>query len=318
MSSDNGADHGNGPVEATGHDESHTDSGAGVEGSGDGQTPRILKIGDQDDFGHRVTNTYYSTGTYQIYEIDDESVSCQGTIDVLGATPELRKSIARYGEYSSLLASERDRQIFNSRAAYAMSVILGGSPNDGVQALNSLIDDTDQSLQRKAKFGYIFGGLLMMMLSLTLVGAFYAFGWIGDTLLPYWLSAAVASMGGVMSISIGIKSIDIDYKEPYWRNWFYGALRITIALISGVAANLLVESKFVFAFLKDLSNPTGYLVAAFFSGFSEMFIPNVLTQLNNQQNPPPSRTPSTAEEPHEPHEPDATPDQPASTENTPA
>ena len=67
-------------------------------------------------------------------------------------------------------------------------------------------------------------------------------------------------------------------------NFFNGFLRVVIAMISGVVAYLLIESKIVFSFLGDQSSGNGYLIVAFLSGFSERFIPNIMNTWSSKGN----------------------------------
>jgi hypothetical protein len=89
-------------------------------------------------------------------------------------------------------------------------------------------------------------------------------------------------MGGVMSVAIGLRKLDLDIQDSSYANTFYGALRVIIASIAGVIIYFIIESKIALAVLQDPSaSPYGFVVAAFVSGFSEMLVPNIMKKMDS-------------------------------------
>jgi len=194
---------------------------------------------------------------------------------------EASLAIAQYGEFNRCL-TPAERRIFNPRAAQAYKVLLDGDYTTGAKIFSSTIRGVEQSLKRRSRRAYLAGGLGVTAAILVSLGALYKFSHLSPTGLRIWLSLLLASMGGFMSMSMGIKNISVDHRERYSANAFVGCLRIVIALISGTVAYLLVESKIVFAFLGDQTDGYGFLVVPFMAGFVESFVPNVLKQMDTK------------------------------------
>ena len=85
----------------------------------------------------------------------------------------------------------------------------------------------------------------MMLFTIACVGLLSKFSLLNSTGIRVGLSLVMASMGGFLSMSIGIKSLQVDHREQQRVNTFNGCLRIVIAMISGAAAYLLVDSRIV-------------------------------------------------------------------------
>jgi hypothetical protein len=102
-------------------------------------------------------------------------------------------------------------------------------------------------------------------------------GELGTRLL---YAVASSALGGFLSVAIGVPHLTIE--DYFWINFFYGGLRIIIALICGIAMTFLVRAGIALTFLKDPSATDGFIVAALLAGFSEKLVPNVLVGLDKK------------------------------------
>jgi hypothetical protein len=239
-----------------------------------------LKVGMEDQHGYKVAEIYHRPESldYTVYETTQRLL----VIDGKGETKLVEDSaaslwISRFGDFAAS-TSKNKRTMFNRRAAQGFRLILDGKPKAGVKALKLTIQGMEQSLKRRGRLAYLVGGLATMLVLLLVVLCLYKFTYLNRTAFQIWLSLVLASMGGFMSLSIGINELTIDHRETFFANAFNGFLRLVIAMISGAVAYLLIESKIVFSFLGDQSTGSGYLIVAFLSGFSERFVPNLMKQ----------------------------------------
>lgn len=91
--------------------------------------------------------------------------------------------------------------------------------------------------------------------------------------------AACGTIGGFISVAIGIRKLDVDPDTRWWVNAFYGFIRLTIAFLSAVVLYFLIKGKLIFEPLfTETSDQAVFTLYAFAvaAGFSETFIPNIL------------------------------------------
>ena len=248
-----------------------------------------LKVGGKDSHGNSVTQIYhYEPNKYVIYENDRMDVLIDGDDSKLSGatrTNELLSEIADYTSHAPLL-----KRKYNSSVAHALRLLLDGDSAACEKSLENVLASIPLDLARGSKLSYVMGAVGLMLLLLGLFGITFKLGLLNSLGVRVYTSLVFAAMGGVMSVAIGMRKLDVDLHDSQLVNGFYGALRVTIASIAGVVMLFLIESGFALAFLKTSQDPAyGFTIAAFLSGFSEMLVPNIMKKMDD---------PSTNDRPH--------------------
>jgi len=240
-----------------------------------------LKIGDKDAYGSIVELVFHnSPGRYTIYQVAPLEVRVAGDTSALHGQIKINQLITKIGEYRQI---ERIRQLYNSGYAYAVRLALDGDVAQAEAALQQLLDSVQAYLMRSSRLSYLLGAIYLLGITLAVFGVLALFNLIGDLGVHIFSAMTFAAMGGVMSVAIGIKKIDLDHQEKKIVNCFYGSIRTLIAMIAGVVVFFMIESGFALSFLKISPNtPYAYLIAAFLSGFSEMLVPNLMAKMDGQ------------------------------------
>jgi hypothetical protein len=122
---------------------------------------------------------------------------------------------------------------------------------------------------------------------------------LADQGLKHFVYAlAFSSLGGLFAISIKLKeiliekgntpmiirlkglSIEIKNFNPAYA--IYGAQRISLSILAGMIALVLVKSETIFAFLNSTNNIYTLMAICVVAGFSETLIPNALKKLEEK------------------------------------
>jgi len=104
-------------------------------------------------------------------------------------------------------------------------------------------------------------------------------------LLPkYYFYSKIAfcgALGGILSIALGFPKLEIDIDANYTTNCLIGSSRIVISIAAAFFSYFAIKSGIAFSFLTNNGQEAGLYVAAMISGFSEMLIPNIMTNLSS-------------------------------------
>jgi hypothetical protein len=87
------------------------------------------------------------------------------------------------------------------------------------------------------------------------------------------------ALGGVLSIVIGYRSLNIDIDADPTTNRLIGMSRIIIAAIASIFIYFAIKSKMIFAFIDEQPDYYGLYTFAMVAGFIEMFVPNIMNNL---------------------------------------
>jgi hypothetical protein len=91
--------------------------------------------------------------------------------------------------------------------------------------------------------------------------------------------ALYGALGGVMSISIGFSSLEIDIDASPVVNCLVGWSRILIAIVASIFAYFAIKADVAFSFVSTAPANSGLFMIAMVSGFVEMLVPNLMNNL---------------------------------------
>jgi hypothetical protein len=94
--------------------------------------------------------------------------------------------------------------------------------------------------------------------------------------------AFCGALGGTISVSLGFSKLEVDIDADVTTNCLIGGSRIVISIAAAIFSYFALKSGVAFSFFANDSNLFGVYVVAMIAGFSEMLIPNIMTNLSNQ------------------------------------
>jgi hypothetical protein len=252
------------------------------EKSGTANNYTHLEIGSLDAYGNKILRIFHDLPEkYVIFETDKLEINIQGDTSALVGKIKIHELMAKISDYRVNVPSIRKR--YNSPQAHALRLALDGDDNGCERALQGILESIPRYLTRRSQLTYVLGSVILLFAALVLYGVSWKFGLINAFGVRIYTSIVFAAMGGVMSVAIGLRKLELDLHESLEVNAFYGALRVFIAMIAGVIMLFLIESKIALSFLQDpAASPNGYSIAAFLSGFSEMLVPNLMKKMDEK------------------------------------
>lgn len=244
-----------------------------------------FKVGDSDHSGLKITKIHQrSPGNYLIYETSDSKLRF-----IVEDTTVISKNVdfiilwLKIADY--LDSDETLKETYNSYLSFAVKALHDENPATAFKVLTSAHDNITRRLKRRTVLPYLTGAFAPVLFSLIV----YLFVYLGNRSnyvssnfklneFGYMIFSAVtfSSIGGVLSVAISLKNLNVDVQDNVKMKAVYGFIRIIIAMISGVIAYFLIEGRVAFGFLKDLQNINTYYIAFFVSGFSEKLVSNML------------------------------------------
>lgn len=237
-----------------------------------------LKIGVKDSSGRQIQFIHAREESYSIYETSDGQVVIRGRIS-LANVPDLNRLLTKIGDLVS--HSRPLRKKYNSTRAHAIKVFMDGDAETSYKLFQEVFEDMTRYLSRRAKIAYQLGAAVLTLLSLVALPFARAYGTFDQLGARLGYAIVLSAMGGFLSVAIGADRLKLDLQDNLVVNMLYGGVRILIAIISGIIIIFFIEAKILLSFLKDGSNVFGFIIAAFFAGFSEKLVPNLMDKIDH-------------------------------------
>lgn len=90
---------------------------------------------------------------------------------------------------------------------------------------------------------------------------------------------ALGAVGAFFSVSASISSIKVHHSVTFWEMVYSGIIRIPIGVIAAGVTIFLISGGWLLASIEPSYLPWTYLLFGFLAGFSELFVPNALRQV---------------------------------------
>lgn len=168
----------------------------------------------------------------------------------------------------------------NRLVGRAISTNASGNYEDGASILA-------QAEERLVKLKVIEGRLHYTLSAFLLV--FVAFAseifWGDVENATLFKVALFGGLGGAFSIAIGFSSLDIDLDARTHVNCLIGCSRIFIAIAAAAFSYFSIKALFEFSFILTTSENPGFYMIAMVSGFAEMLVPNIMSNLARDSEP---------------------------------
>jgi hypothetical protein len=186
----------------------------------------------------------------------------------------------------------------NAFMAQAMQMAIEGKPDKAVQMLAALRQEIESRRDSANKMRYIFANAVtyMMIAFAWLVWALLerdqsviALLWTGTTpaldptkpvVLNYRDVMMFGAIGAFFSVSIGLKDIRVNHSITLSEMMYAGMIRVPIGIMAASIVILLVEGGW--SPLELGGSVWLYCLLGFLAGFSELFVPNMLKQIETR------------------------------------
>ena len=196
--------------------------------------------------------------------------------------PEYKRNLSKLSHKIALLkgcvCNKQEHNKYNTRIALAYREALHSNIETAMSIFDGILKDAPAFKKNLARVFYLVSCFSVVLLTAT-ISILQDTLFQLDYLIPYLKIMLYGSLGGFISVTISIRTLDLDFNFYNWSQLIYGAFRIVIAIISAIISFLLVKSDIIFTNL-DSENMYLYYVIAVMAGFSETWIPNTLKKMD--------------------------------------
>ena len=240
-------------------------------------------VGDFDDKGARITRIYIKNPNHLIYETNNS-----GDIGMMMKNPSRYNwtAISPYtARISTLLNSKREKKAFLPNLAKAYHDFFADNTEAAIALFRVMEQDIIRHKRVVGKLNYLLTCLAVVGL-MSLIGGLYHFlGWQSfyPELRTYIAIAILGSFGGFLSVSIRINQLQLDLEAGSFLPRITALTRMFMAILSSLIALIVIRSNLIFGVLNESTNPYVVYTLAVLAGFSESFIPNVLSRVEKQE-----------------------------------
>jgi len=248
-----------------------------------------FKEGSKDPDGIKIKMVYTRHDEYVIYRgkkggilyyIADEYLPKDERV-YTGRILEIASEMAQV--YSLQPEELRGVEVINTQIARAMAQCFEGK----IDAAKKLLNDAARRLIRlrclQTRLNYLFAAALTALVPLIFVMLIKFFNLFPN--LPeislYSKIFTFGALGGFLSVSLNVWQLDVDLDAGRLFNFAAGCSRIFIAIAAAFVAYYAIRAKLILGTIQE--NHYGTYVALIAAGFSESFIPNILTKFSEKE-----------------------------------
>lgn len=240
---------------------------------------RDYKKDGNDKKGRKITAIYAHDTNHIIYQSDD-GLQIEGNVESLDKDPEVNHYVSQIKALAPVSALEKS--LHYSQLATALSSCVGGDMTGCKTQLKRIFESLQNKRNAVARLIYLWaavGFAAAIWIIILLISNTNGSNWWG---LTWALSISFGATGGVLSVASRQQQIPVDPNRNPQMHISNGMARIILAALSGLACFLAIKSGVILNLLQEQSNDYDVLFFCFLSGFSEKFMPNVLSNSDQQ------------------------------------
>lgn len=242
------------------------------------------KVGENDFSGCRIHQIYYQKTDFIIYRHED--TICY-MYDKPITTLLLSKLAPKISEVTTLIDRKKFSYYSFKRFLYELAKVFKEGLEGHEKEANALLLMLRKKLIHyhtiKSRLNYIVGNIVMIIIGV--ICSIYVFN---NNTLPiiygnlniYIYIATFGSLGGFISSFFQSKQMLIDINTNDFIYFFEGIVRILFSMVAAIVVFLIVKSNIILGILYD-NEKNNYAIysLAVLAGFSEQFIPSLLSSL---------------------------------------
>lgn len=257
----------------------------------------VYVVGEKDNMGYTINKIFARGDEYIIYEVREASdiESLKVVIDTAiedndEPVNNFHSVKDKFDRLKSVLYKSGADASYKQRAASALATAIRGGVEDSKKLFESIESDAEDDYRHQiyGRLVYLLGAILVVVIlslsSLTIyLNRSSPFFLENHAIVFLAYAATYAALGGFFSVSMKAKEVFAQRAIAYWMYLIYGAERIAISLVAGIAAYTFVESGLVFPRIdsSELGGMYAMLSLCFLAGFSETLIPSALNKLES-------------------------------------
>lgn len=243
-----------------------------------------IKLGDEDFVGREALEIFSTGLNHQIYRTF-EGLKFTYSSELVDNVNKISTLISRVTALQTGLL--RHNQSINQELATAIDQGMNGDIAESKKLLVKLERRLQNIRTIKGRLSYLLAcvlsvfGFLILLTFVLITNTIYPEGVLGRNAFLFRI-AACGALGGFLSVSLGIRKVEIDMDEDWTVSAISGATRIIVAVISSLFVYFAISSGIIFAKLAELGNE-GYYAFSVLAGFSESFVPNMLKRVAKEE-----------------------------------
>jgi hypothetical protein len=244
------------------------------------------KIGDEDPNGEVITSIYSVSEKYFLYEIKKNGLVNRIIKEELCDAKKINEISSLLAQFITYLTSRRRRRNNAQIIANAIGNSLDNNVAYSIKFLHDQIAIKEKEGQTNNRLSYLLACLIIVIINALIslvINAMEFDDEIYKQACYLFTIATFGSFGGFISVFLKVNKFDVEIFNNFNLQIWIGISRIFLAMISSLIVFALIKSNVVFGFISDLGNKYIYYSMASLSGFSEYFIPNMLTSLGNKK-----------------------------------
>jgi hypothetical protein len=234
-------------------------------------------------FGHKIKKIYCCTSNYLIFQ----PCRYKGSIvssDRFAENKKLSPISAKLTIIKGLKRKLKKSSEYDPFIASAMVECYEGNIDKSLEILEEIENSIKKDFVNEAKVDYILCSTIIVMINLIIIATLKFLSFEGDAFIKeFFKIATFGSFGGLISTLSKINKLDFKEHEDKYLLCFLSISRLSISMISSVIAYILIKSNLVFGVVNESNNQNVYLIFAVLAGFSETFIPDMLTRIEQDQ-----------------------------------
>ena len=183
---------------------------------------------------------------------------------------------------TELLTKKTEKRKFVDMIGLAYSEAIEGETERAEEICDKILERIESYKSNLGRFYYLLSCLVIVAISI-IISFVIERCKILPEIIPHFFIMTYASIGGFISVAKNIKKINIDSSAFGWYQFAYGTTRILIAMFSGLIMFVLIKSELILSVFNNTDNIYVVYLLAIVAGFSESFIPNLLTKIENKE-----------------------------------
>lgn len=241
---------------------------------------RNYKKDGNDKKGRKIIAIYAHDTDHIIYQTDD-GLHLEGNVESLDKDPEVNHYVSQIKALAPV--NEAEKSLHFSQLATALSSCVGGDITGCKMQLKRIFESLQNKRNAVARLIYLWaavGFAASVWIIVLFISNTNGSNWWG---LTWALAISFGATGGVLSVAWRQQQIPVDPDRSPKMHISNGMARIILAALSGLACFLAIKSGVILNLLQDQPKNYDVLFFCFLSGFSEKFMPNVLSNADQQK-----------------------------------